>query len=84
MESMISAFILFLIIIIGILIYVQQFDYDEEKFDAVVIQSGTVGQSAGSAINNEVTLDIAGFKPNGFTPMSERESFDRGTLSDKI
>jgi len=84
LESMISAFILFLIIIIGILIYVQQFDYDEEKFDAVAIQAGTVGQSSVSAINNEVTLDIAGFKPNGFTPMSERESFDRGTLSDKI
>jgi len=84
LESIISACIFFLLIIIGALIFFQQFRYDEKKFNASVMQPGIASKITDAASGGIESFDIAGLEPQGFMPMSDRESFDQGTLSDKI
>ena len=83
-ESTISGVILILLIITGILIYLQQFRYDENIFDALVMQTGQTGPATGDTSQDEESLKIAGIEPEGLAPMSAREFFDPNTLSDKI
>jgi hypothetical protein len=83
LESVISALIFFLIIIIGILIFFQQFRYDEKEFNDSVMQSGDVSKTTDAAGSID-SFEIAGLEPEGYTPMSDQESFDQATLSDKI
>jgi len=83
-ESIISVSIFSLLIIIGGLIFLQQFRYDEEKFNALVIQSGEAVQTTDTKSGERDYIEIAGLEPKDFIPMSERESFDQNTLSDKI
>jgi len=84
LESIISVSIFSLIIIIGGLIFLQQFRYDEEKFNALVMQSGAAVQTTDTTSGEKDYIEIAGLEPKDFIPMSERESFDQYTLSDKI
>jgi hypothetical protein len=84
LESMISASILSLLIIVGILIFFQQFRYDEKIFDVSVIQPGIGPKTGGTATEGIDAIRIAGLEAAGFEPMSEQESFNEATLSDKI
>ena len=84
LETIISISIFFLLILIGILIYFQQFRYDEKKFNALVMQSGVAVPATEVTFSEKDSLQIAGLEPKGFMPMSDRESFDQNTLSDKI
>jgi hypothetical protein len=80
LESAISVSILFLLIAIATLIYFQQFAYDEEQFNASVMQTGTIDPPTHP--NGKMTLE--GVAPENFLPMSDPEYFDRDTLSHKI
>jgi hypothetical protein len=84
LESIISASIFFLLIIIGVLIFFQQFRYDEKKFNASVMQSGTAIKTTDAVSGGIDSFEIAGLEPEGFIPMSDQESFNQVTLSDKI
>jgi hypothetical protein len=84
LESIIGASILFFLVIIGILIFFQQFRYDEDKFNASVIQPGSVVDATASSPEVKVSLKILGLEPENYISMSDRESFDQYTLSDKI
>ena len=83
-ESVISVSILLLLIIVGVLIFSQQFRYDEEIFNVSVMQSGIGSKTGDSATEGIVAIEIAGLEPEGFEPMSDMETFDQATLSDKI
>ena len=80
LESVISVSLLFLLVVIAILIYFQQFIYDEAKFDATVIQAGITA----SPSDRKPGTPLSGLCPENFLPMTETEHFDRDTLSDKI
>jgi len=84
LESIISTSIFFMLIIIGILIFFQQFRYDEKKFNASVMQTGVASKITDAASGGIESFEIAGLEPEGFMPMSDRESFNQTTLSDKI
>jgi hypothetical protein len=84
LESVISLSILALLIIAGILIFFQQFRYDEKIFNVSVMQSGVGAKKGDAATDGIETIEIAGLEPEGFEPMSDTETFDQATLSDKI
>jgi hypothetical protein len=84
LESIIGGSILFFLGIIGILIFSQQFRYDEDKFNASVIQPGSAVDTTASSPEAKVSLKILGLEPEDYISMSDRESFDQYTLSDKI
>lgn len=84
LESVISVSILFLLIIVGILIFFQQFRYDEKIFNVSAIQSGIGSKTGDTAMEGIGAIKIAGLEPEGFEPMSDQESFNQATLSDKI
>jgi hypothetical protein len=84
LESVISVSILALLIIAGIVIFFQQFRYDEKIFNTTVMQSGVGAKKGDAAIDGIGTIEIVGLEPEGFEPMSDRETFDKATLSDKI
>jgi hypothetical protein len=84
LESMIGGSILFSLVIIGILIFSQQFRYDEDEFNASVIQPGSAVDTTASSPKAKVSLRILGLEPENYISMSDRESFDQYTLSDKI
>jgi len=83
-ESIISISILFLLVIIGVLIFLQQFRFDEKYFNASAMQTGQVGANTGAASQNKASLEINVIAPEGFFPMSDQENFDQISLSDKI
>lgn len=83
-ESKVSYIILFLLIVIGAAIYIRQFHYDDNIFNSLVMQSGQSGSMTGDISQDKDTMRIAGTEPEGYEPMSARESFDTNTLSDKI
>src|SRR4030042_753717 len=84
LESVISASVLSLLIIAGILIFLQQFRYDEKIFNPSVMQSGIGSKTGEAAADSFRAIEIAGLEPEGFEPMSDLETFDQATLSDKI
>jgi hypothetical protein len=84
LESMIGGSILFSLVIIGILIFSQQFRYDEDEFNASVIQPGSAVDTTASSPKAKVSLRILGLEPENYISMSDRESFDQYILSDKI
>ena len=84
LEYIISTSIFFLLIIIGALIFFQQFRYDEKKFNSSVMQAGVASKTADAASDGIESFEIAGLEPKEFMPMSDRESFNQATLSDKI
>ena len=83
-ESIISLSILFLLVLIGVLIFLQQSHFDEKYFDASVMQAGQSGGKTASAAQAKSSVKIEVVPPGGFSPMSDEESFDKITLSDKI
>lgn len=84
LESVISVSILAMLIIAGIVIFFQQFRYDEKIFNTTVMQSGAGAQKGDAATEGIGAIEIAGLEPEGFESMSDRETFDQATLSDKI
>jgi hypothetical protein len=84
LESVISVSILSLLIIAAILIFLQQFRYDEKIFNVSVMQHGIGAKKGDAATDGIGAIEIAGLEPEGFEPMSDRENFDRAALSDKI
>jgi hypothetical protein len=84
LESIISISILFLLFIIAALIFQHQFRFDEKYFNASVLQAGQdVAKTDGSS-QDIGSLQIKVTAPNGYSPMSEQETFDQISLSDKI
>jgi len=83
-ESIISISILFLLVIIAALIFLQQSRFDEKYFNASVMQTGQAGARTGAASQKKGSLEINVTAPEGFSPMSDQENFDSITLSDKI
>jgi hypothetical protein len=79
-ESMAGAAILVLLAMIAAAILVKQSRFDEAKFDELVMQAGQADSAPGAAS----LPDFSSVAPEGFSPMSGAESFDRITLSDKI
>jgi hypothetical protein len=76
-ESLISALILLFLLSIGIAVWLEQFSYDERLFHPQVVQPGVLAEKSG-------TLDLVETGPGMFAPMSDPETFDSGSLSDKI
>lgn len=79
-QSLISSFILLLLVLIAVSIMIKQSRFDNAVFDALVMQAGQVASDTGDAS----APDISGIVPEGFSPMSDTETFDRASLSDKI
>jgi len=84
LESIISLSILFVLIIIGVLIFLQQSRFDEEYFNASVMQAGQGGTKTSAASQDKSSAKINVIAPEGFSPMSDQENFDQVSLSDKI
>jgi hypothetical protein len=83
-ESIISLSIIFLLIVIGVLIFLQQFRYDEKYFDASVLQAGQDAAKTDGSFQDISSFQIKVTAPEGYSPMSEQETFDQISLSDKI
>jgi hypothetical protein len=79
-QSLASAVILALLVLIAAAIFLKQSRFDEARFDALVMQAGQAGED----IQGASSPDISAIAPDGYSPMSETESFDRVSLSDKI
>jgi hypothetical protein len=84
LESIISLSILFLLIVIGAVIFLQQFRFDENYFNASVMQAGQAAEKTDTASQDKGTLEINVTAPAGYFPMSNQENFDQISLSDKI
>lgn len=92
LESIVSFSILFILLAIGVLIFLRQFRFDEKYFNTSIVQHGQISSEnsveqktendSGVTKDDASRLDLA--VPNGFSPMSEEETFDPITLSDKI
>jgi hypothetical protein len=79
-QTLIGTVILALLVLIAAAIFLKQARFDDTVFDALVMQAGLADSGAG-----EISApDISSIAPAGFSPMSDTESFDRATLSDKI
>jgi hypothetical protein len=83
-ESRISIAILFLLVLIGVLVFLQQFRYDKAYFNASVMQTGQAAGNSNTSSNNKSSAALNISAPEGFSPMSEQEAFDSVSLSDKI
>jgi hypothetical protein len=89
---MISFAILFILFVVGTLIFLRQSRFDEKYFNASIVQPNQISSEKGvdsktvsETIDTKVdALEIDLTAPNGFSPMSAEETFDRITLSDKI
>jgi hypothetical protein len=81
LETVISISILFLLVIVGVLIFLQQSRFDEKYFNSSITQTGIKAETASPA---EKSLEIKVTLPKGYSPMSDQESFDQISLSDKI
>lgn len=79
-QTLAGIAILVLLVLIAAAIFLKQARFDETVFDALVMQTGQTDSGAGEAS----APDISSIAPEGFSPMSDAESFDRTTLSDKI
>jgi hypothetical protein len=82
LETIISVSILFLLVIIGILIFLQQSRFDEKYFNASIMQTGQAGTNTAAASKDSLEINVA--PPDGYAPMSGQETFDQVSLSDKI
>jgi len=79
-ESLVSTTILIVLVLIATAVFLKQSRFDEAVFEVPVMQAGQTNSGA-----EEVSgPDISSIAPEGFSPMSDTESFDRTTLSDKI
>jgi hypothetical protein len=84
-ESIISISILFLLAAIGLLVFLRQSHFDKNYFNVTAMQTGQAGAgTAAPATQNKNSLEINIVPPAGFASMSEQESFDQISLSDKI
>jgi hypothetical protein len=76
-EWLISFLAVIALLCIGVVVYLEQFDYDEKLFHPQIIQSGVKDKKSDAP-------DMAGTAPEPFEAMSDPEIFDSKTLSDKI
>jgi hypothetical protein len=84
-ESIISISILFLLAVISLLVFLKQSHFDKDYFNVTVMQTGQAGaKTAASASQSKDMLEINIVPPQGYAPMSEMESFNEISLSDKI
>ena len=83
-ESIISISILFLLFIILLSIFLKQSRFDEEYFDASILQAGQGATKTGANQQGTESLEITLAAPEGYSPMSAQETFDEISLSDKI
>jgi len=84
-ESLISISILFLLVAIGLLVFLRQSHFDKDYFNVTAMQTGQAGAKATSpASRDKDTIEINIVPPQGYAPMSDQESFDQISLSDKI
>ena len=83
-ESIISLSIIFLLIVIGVLIFLQQSHFDEKYFNASVMQAGQATAKTDGSSQDISPIEIKVTAPEGYSPMSEQETFDEISLSDKI
>ncbi len=83
-ESIISLSIIFLLILVGGSVFLKQFSYDEKYFGASVLQAGQDTSKTSAAPQDKESLGIDAAAPEGYSPMSEQETFDQISLSDKI
>ena len=81
-ESIISLSILILLIIIGVSIFLQQYRFDRDYFNASVMQAGQSDAGKESTSGDSLVIDVTA--PEGYSPMSGQETFDPISLSDKI
>jgi len=92
LESVISLSVLFLLFVVGTLIFLRQSRFDEKYFNASIVQPSQISSEKG--VDSKTVSETSDAKadaweidltaPNGFAPMSAEEAFDRITLSDKI
>jgi hypothetical protein len=80
-ETGAGILILLLLAAIGMLIFFQQFNYDEKIIAPLIVQKGADVHTAGEKAEG---LEPVTLVPEPFIPMSDREIFNRETLSDKI
>lgn len=80
-ETIAGIVILLLLAAIGIMIFYQQFNYDEKIITPRIIQKDAVIHMAGEQTPG---LKPGTLVPEPFIPLSDREIFNRETLSDKI
>jgi hypothetical protein len=84
-ETVVSLSILLLLVVISVLILLRQSHFDNKYFNASVMQTGQAGTNTTVAVSqNKDSLVINVAPPEGFAPMSDQESFDQISLSDKI
>lgn len=81
-ESVISLSILIVLIIIGISIFLRQYRFDKDYFNASVMQAGQGDAAKESASGDGLVIDVTA--PGGYSSMSDQENFDQISLSDKI
>lgn len=79
-QPLVGTAILILLVLIAAAILLKQARFDESMFDALVMQTGRIDSGAGETSGP----DISSISPEEFSPMSDAETFDRTTLSDKI
>lgn len=84
LESIVSLSILFVLIVIGAFVFLQQFRFDEKYFNDSVMQAGQGAAETAAVLKNNGILEINITAPEGYSPMSDQENFDQITLSDKI
>lgn len=83
-ESLVGICLLMLLVLIAVAILLKQSHYDEEAFNSLIMQAGLADAPDGGDTPEGSVIDIAGMVPSGFSPMSETETFDQVSLSDKI
>jgi hypothetical protein len=83
-ESIISLSIIFLLILVGGSVFLKQFNYDEKYYNASVMQAGQAAAKTDAASQDKGVIEINEAAPEGYSPMSEQETFDQISLSDKI
>jgi hypothetical protein len=77
-QTLISALVLVSLVCVAIAVWYEQFDYDEGLFHSQAVQSGVENSVVVKAAGPDLTV------PERFIPLSDPESFDSTTLSDKI
>jgi hypothetical protein len=68
---------------ISLLVFLKQSHFDKDYFNVTAMQTGQANAKA-PASQNKDSLEIDIVPPQGYAPMSDQESFDQISLSDKI
>lgn len=74
LESAISIFLLTILFIIGVGVFVKQFDYDNSRF----------GIETAAAPKLEIAFDLGSLTPAGFETLSKTEGYNSENLYEKI